>query len=442
MNLIQNTIKKFLKNYNINNDNYIYLVAFSGGYDSMCLVHALKNICSNKIVAIHLNHNWRGTESDNEEIRCKEFCEKENIEFYSEKLPDNTDKNETTARNARYNFFEKCASKFKSNIIFTAHNKNDNAETLLYRITKGTGIKGLEGIAEHRDLYYRPILSIERNQIEKYCKTNKLLPNNDSSNEDIIHNRNLIRKNILPELKKINPEVISAINCLSLNASEDTQIINEYLNIIYKEISNEGKFDTKSFLKLSQPLQMRILYELITPLVPLKYDRERIQILNDFIKDNKNSKSGKTCSITTDYNLFVNEKFFEAVLIENTPKLNCKIDKCGEYKIGNTTISITEFTQKPSKINIDNKIIYADFSNFDFNFELRTRQDGDVIQPFGMSGHQKLKKYLNSKKIPNHEKNKLIVLAQGNEILWVCTQGTSEKIRVKVNPTHKLEIKE
>ena len=133
---------------------------------------------------------------------------------------------------------------------------------------------------------------------------------------------------------------------------------------------------------------------------------------------------------------------FEVVLIKNAQKLNCTVNKCGEYKIGQSTVTITEFTKKPSKINTDNKIIYADLSDFDFNFELRTRQDGDVIQPFGMTGHQKLKKYLNSKKIPNHEKDKLIMLAQGNEILWICAYGTSEKIRVKVNPTHKLEIKE
>ena len=85
MNSICNTIKIFIQNYNLDDSKYAYLVAFSGGYDSMCLLHVLRKICSNKIVAIHLNHNWRGEESDREEQKCKEFCIANGIEFYSEK---------------------------------------------------------------------------------------------------------------------------------------------------------------------------------------------------------------------------------------------------------------------------------------------------------------------------------------------------------------------
>ena len=119
-----------------------------------------------------------------------------------------------------------------------------------------------------------------------------------------------------------------------------------------------------------------------------------------------------------------------------------KITKCGNYNILDLCVEISECSNVFSKYNINNKVVYADLSGFNSGLELRTRRDGDIIQPFGMCGHQKLKKYLNSKKIPNYEKDKLIMLAKGNEILWICGVGTSETIRVKTKPTHKLEVKE
>ena len=197
MKQIHKTIKSFLEKYDLNKSDLVYLVAFSGGFDSMCLLHALKKSCKNKIVAIHLNHKWRGEESDIEEQNCKNFCQDLKIEFYSEDLSPEVAKTETSAREARYIFFENCAKKFNSNIIFTAHNKNDNAETLIYRICTGTGIAGLQGITEQRGIYYRPLLDTTRKEIETYCSENNLTPNNDSSNSDTKYKRNFIRAEIL-----------------------------------------------------------------------------------------------------------------------------------------------------------------------------------------------------------------------------------------------------
>ena len=175
MNEICEEIKSFLKKYNLASNNLTYLVGFSGGFDSMCLLHALKKTApKNRIIALHLNHNWRGEESDREEQNCISFCEQNGIEIYCEKLSPDVAHTETAAREARYEFFQKCCEKFGSNIVFTAHNKNDNAETLLYRICTGTGIAGLRGICENRGAYFRPLLNISRRDIEQYCKYKKL----------------------------------------------------------------------------------------------------------------------------------------------------------------------------------------------------------------------------------------------------------------------------
>lgn len=441
MNNIEQTVKTFLEKYNIDKPEKVYLVAFSGGFDSMCLLNALKNSVKNKIVAIHLNHNWRGEESDEEEQNCKNFCQKIRVDFYGEKLPDNTPKTETEARNARYEFFEKCAKKFGTDIIFTAHNKNDNAETLIYRIAKGTGINGLQGIVSQRGIYYRPLLETERKYIEKYCFDNNLTPNNDSSNSDKIHKRNLIRSDILPLLSKINPNITDSLNSLIHCAKEEEHIISEYIKLIENKILKEGKYKTKDFLKLSEPVQMRIIYNLVTPLVPQDYDRLRIQTLLNFIKDNNTSKSGKICSVTTGYNLYVCEKYFELIQEKKHEKVSIKINKIGKYKDGRITVDIRKCDSIPDITDkFSSRTVFVDLSAVDFDFELRNRKDGDIIQPFGMNGHQKLKKYLNSKKIPNHKKDELIFLVQGNEILWAVDLGLSDKIKVKTKPTHKIEV--
>lgn len=439
MNLINETIKSFLTDYKIDNPDLVYLIGFSGGYDSMCLLHCLKNICNNSIIAIHLNHNWRGEESDSEEKNCQDFCKNIGVEFYSEKLSSDIDKNETDARIERYEFFKRCSQKFNSRIIFTAHNKNDNAETLLYRIAKGTGITGLSGINPQRDIYYRPLLNIEREDIENYCKMNNLTPNKDSSNDDIIHKRNLIRKNIIPQLKEINPKVLDSLNRLSTSAFEDTQIVDEYISKIKKDIVKNNKYSTTGFFNQSKAVQLRLLYDLISPFVIQNYDRERFLTVLDFIEQNKNSKSGKVCSITTDKNLFINNRYFTLITNEKKNSNVLKINKTGLYEFNGKRITIEEY-DKSAETKKD--AILVDLSEFSFDFELRTRQDGDFIQPYKLNGHQKLKKYLNNRKIPNYEKDNLILITYGKEVLLVTGIGLSDKIKVVNEPTHIIRIED
>lgn len=442
MNKIQQTIKEFLEKYNLNNPENTYLCAFSGGYDSMCLLHSLKQISpQNRIIAIHLNHNWRGEESNQEEENCKNFCKEISVEFYSEKLSSDIPHTETAARDARYEFFETCSKKFNSKIIFTAHNKNDNAETLIYRICKGTGIRGLCGIAENREIYYRPLLSISREKIEKYCTDFNLKPNNDSSNSDTTYKRNFIRTEILPKLnKKINPNTIDMINSLSNAAKEDSAIVEEYLNQLYAKIKQNNKIKTQEFVKLSFPTKKRIIYNLFIE-NNLDYDNEKITNILEHILNNATSKSGKTCSLTTNLWIFTNNQFIEIINKKNEKTPTLQIKKEGKYETPDYIFTIEKYNQKTTHFPKDNEYTaIVNFENFDFDFELRTRQDGDIIQPFGMSGTQKLKKYLNEKKVPQHEKSNILLLTQNKEVLWATGLGISDKIKVTKNPTHKLTI--
>lgn len=438
MNIIRETVKSFLAKYDLDKPDLIYLVAFSGGFDSMCLLHSLKTSTKNKIIALHLNHNWRGDESNQEEENCKNFCSSIGVEFYSEKLSAEIPHTETAARNARYDFFERCAKNFNSATVFTAHNKNDNAETLIYRIATGTGISGLQGIAPQREIYYRPLLEIERAEIEKYCIKNHLNPNNDSSNSDTKYKRNFIRHKIMPALNEINPDSVDKINTLSEVAREETEIIQEYLTKITEKITENNKINTKKFLNQSQAVQKRLIYNLFIK-YNLEYDRKKILNILDFIYQNSDSKSGRTCSLTDNLWIFTSVKTIEIVTTQTQKLPYFHITKEGKYETSDYIFEIEKFEKDVRKFPKDSDCVaYVNLQHITFEFDLRPRQEGDIITPFGLNGTQKLKKYLNEKKIPNHTKDQLLFLAQNNEILWAINLGISDKIKVTSKPTHRL----
>lgn len=433
MSNIREKVENFLKKYGIFDKGKTVLIAFSGGYDSLCLLDVLHKIGLN-LTAIHLNHNWRGEESLKDCLRCKEICNERNILFYSENLPENIPHNETAARKARYEFFERCAKKFGTDIIFTAHNANDNAETVLYRIIKGTGTEGLAAIQEKRGIYYRPLLSIQRDDIEKYCGKNNLNPNIDSSNNDTKYNRNFIRHEIIPQLLRINKDAINAINSLSDIISRDTKILNEYTLKTAEQIKNS----TQEFINLPPEMQNRIIYTMVKE-NNNDYDSKTVYSIVNFINDNKTSKSGKKMSFNKDLWVFANKNTFE--LINGKPKSSTEIQiNCeGEYDFDEWVFKLKKSANIPKKFPDDCEYrAFASFENIDFT--LRYRKDGDIINPLGTNGSQKLKKYLNAKGIPNHKKNFIPVLCSGNEVLWVAGCGISEKIKVENTPVYMLEL--
>ena len=215
---ILNEIKTFLNKYKLLNKYTHFLIGFSGGADSMLLLYFLKKLQNNykfSISALHINHNWRGKESDNEELNCKNFCKEFSIDFYSERLSSKIEHNENAARIARYDLFNKYAKKLNATAILTAHNFDDVIETFIYRLIKGTGTRGALSIPEVRDALnckvYRPLINIPSDDIRKECKRLKLNYNIDSSNSDNKYKRNFIRNEILPQFEQINPNYRGAI---------------------------------------------------------------------------------------------------------------------------------------------------------------------------------------------------------------------------------------
>ena len=442
-------IVKFIENYQLADKTII--VGFSGGYDSMCLLDILSKIKEQNIfpdmniVAAHFNHNWRGEESLKEQEICRIFSASRDIEFYTQTAEANIKKTENDARIARYQFFDDVMDEYDADAVFTAHNKDDNAETVLYRVIKGTGIVGLQAIAEHRDCFYRPLLKTSRAEILEYCNLNNLSPNNDSSNNNINYNRNFLRLEILPQLEKINPSVKESLNNLAEVASSENSIIEEYLGSIREKVFNDLGLDVVCYKELSKPVKMRILHEFIQN-HGLDYDLKKIKEVYEFIELNINKRNGSTKSLATAMWLYVDNKIIETIPRKKSkPEEVCEdimIDGEGSYSVKSNTLIIKEYVEKDVLVFPESiaNFAYVDFSDIEFPITLRHRLDGDIITPLGMSGSMKLKKYLNAKGIVKHERDKLLLLASGKEILWAIGVGLSEKISVKIKPTHVIEF--
>lgn len=302
---LQKKIALFLEEYNIKNKTV--LAAVSGGVDSVAMLHILCTLQKDfnlDLKVIHLNHNWRGEESVKDLEFVKDLAFQYGLEFYTETLEDDIKKTELAARDERYAFFERALEKFETNICFLAHNKNDNAETLVYRIIKGTGPSGLASIPRRRVSYYRPMLDFSRLEIENYAESNSLKFRQDKSNEDTVYKRNFIRKNILPEMEKINKNAIDAINSLIKLSVERNEILEDYLVNLEAAVFEKGSenfchkkpnIKRDAFLALKEPLQREIISRYFKGILKNR-DYKNILKIQNFIKESENS----TLSINAD----------------------------------------------------------------------------------------------------------------------------------------------
>lgn len=447
-----NIVEKFLSKHNLNTPDTKIFVGFSGGCDSLCLLDIMKKLEGKykfKLTALHLNHNWRGEESLQDEKNCKNFCSEQGIDYISETLDETGIKSETYAREYRYNFFIKHAKSIPNSCLMTAHTKSDNAETIIYRIIKGTGVKGLQGIPSRREFegisIYRPLLNISRKEIEDYCNSNGLVPNNDSSNFDISYKRNFIRHKIMPLFDEINFSAENAIVSLSEIATSQINIVDEYMKIILKNISDGKKILTQKFMDCSEDVMQKIIYDILLE-TGLDYDRKKIRNILDFIKSNFSSKAGSTYSLTNNLWMFASSKY---IYLLNKTKAEKTFEEISITTEGSWKLNSSKRILSVEKYNSSEKISFppetADFALVDLgnqglNLTFRTRRDGDLITPFGMNGTMRLKKYLNSKGIATHLRDELYMLCNGSEILWIPEVGLSNKIKVVNIPSHVIKF--
>lgn len=442
---------KFISIHSLLRNNDRVLVALSGGPDSVFLLHFLKKYQKKfkiELAAFHLNHLIRKS-ADKEQEFCAKLCKKLSIPFYTEKFNvksfavKNKISVEEAGRKVRYDYLNKYALKLDFNLIATAHNADDNAETVLLNLTKGTGIKGIAGIPVKRENIIRPVLCLRKNEILDYLKKNKIKFVIDESNLSEQYERNFLRLKVIPLIEsKLNPQFINSILTTSINLQSFNNYLNKILADIEKkyvvETNDEVKIKINLFTEQENFIQTEILRKVLTEkleLNPSKKDIEKIISLSKkqvgsvetFKQKLKALRESNSITIFTDKSL---------------PEKSIPI-KVGESKrFDSGKIKISQVSERDVKLTLDKNVEYVDGELTGESFLIRKWKDGDKFHPIGMKGTKKLSDYLNDIKVEAKEKRNQYVLLSKNRIVWIVGKRLDDRFKLKpeTKTIYKLEL--
>lgn len=319
--MLEEKVRKTIREFNLIEKNDSIVVGVSGGPDSMTLLSILLKLKEEfhlKIYVAHVNHMLRENAIKDEEY-VKEFCKKNNIEIFIKKanISEIAQKEkiglEEAGRNIRYNFFEEVLKNTKSNKIAIAHNLNDKAETIIMNTLRGSGVSGLKGIEAKRKKYIRPLIEIERHEIEKYCIENKINPRHDESNDDNTYTRNKIRNIVIPYIKnEFNPNIIKTLNRLSEIIKEDDEYVQSETEKIFKEIlltdeKNKIEFNPRKFNEQEKVIQKNLILLAIKKVKGSTQGIEKVNI-DDIIKLCNNNIGNKLIRPTKQLEIGIKNK--------------------------------------------------------------------------------------------------------------------------------------
>lgn len=323
--MLEDKVLNTIKRYEQIKSGDTIVVGVSGGPDSICLLNVLKNLQNElkiNIVVAHINHMIR-KEADSETVFVQDFCEQRDIKCFVKKadvLQIAKEKKlgtEEVGRKIRYDFFEEVKNIVGGNKIATAHNANDNAETVLMNFLRGSGSTGLKGIEQIRDnKLIRPIIECTRQEIEQYCNEKGLNPKYDKTNQENIYTRNKIRNMLIPYIQEnFNPNIIETINRMSHLIATDEMYFKSIVKQSYKEtfISRTEKeiiLDLKKFNVLEKVIKSRLIIYTINELLGTTNGIEKIHI-EDVIKLCKNNIGNKYLTPNKNIKIMIkNKKIF------------------------------------------------------------------------------------------------------------------------------------
>lgn len=403
-------------------ENDTIVIGLSGGPDSMCLLHILKNLSHKlNIICAHINHNIR-EESTEEAAYLKKYCLKQRIIFeYTKfsKKSSSTDYSEQELREKRYSFFEEIIKKYKAKYLMTAHHGDDLIETILMRLTRGSNLKGYSGFNIETDKKYykiiKPLIFTTKAEIEKYIKSYNIPFFTDQTNFKNNYTRNRYRHNVLPFLKKENPNV----HLKYLKFSKE--LINYYSfvdNIVIKEINKSYKnniLNITNFKKLDKLIQTKIIEYILDD-----HYFDNLYLVNDkhvnmIIDTINNSKPNIILNLPD--GLYVKKSYKNLIFTrDNANKSSYNLELKGDLKLPNG--HAIEFNSK--NINDSNYCLKLDSKEITLPLFVRTRKSGDCMMVKNMSNLKKIKDIFIDSKIPKEERNIYPIVTDANgTILWL-----------------------
>ncbi len=437
--IFENMLKQF-KNHLKNNFSFLnesrLLIAISGGLDSVVLAY-LCHLLNLDMALAHCNFSLRGNESDGDENFILQLAENLDLEVFIERFDTEAyaKKNKLSiqmaARELRYNWFEALATQLQFDYILTAHHADDNLETFLINLSRGTGLEGLTGIPAINDKLVRPLLPFSREAIETYANDQNLKWRADSSNASTKYLRNKLRHDVIPVLKEINPKLLQSFNKTQSYLKSSRGIVKDRIKNVFDEVVNRVdsqtiSFDISKIKKLNHP--KAYLFEFLKAYNFTEWDD---------VTNLLNAQSGK--QVFSNTHRLVKDRAF-LLLSEMTPKAYKPIEilnSDNETKTPFGSLLINEVDLIAEKLST---IIYVDKDRLDFPLTLRKWKQGDVFYPLGMVGKKKLSKYFKDEKLSLLDKETVWLLCSGNDIVWVINRRADNRFKVTKNTKHILKI--
>ncbi len=410
-------------------------VACSGGSDSMALLHCLnklKGTLSLKLFAIHVNHNIRGNEAKRDEQFVENYCKNNGIGFILKSVnaiefsKANKQTLEQGARNLRYNAFNEAIEENGLDYVCLAHNKLDQAETILMHIGRGSGLTGLVGMSAVSGKFLRPILNVSKLEILEYLKQNNVPNIEDSTNESDEYTRNFVRHKLLPTYQTVYPNIVDNLVALSELAKTDLEYINS-------QIPNELIISTKQGILLkneAKDLHISLLSRAIRECFCRCSSLVDVEIRHiELIAQMFDLQVGKVLNMPNNTEV---ARVYDGLLFSVK---NCsgfeKVEQ--KFELGTTQfcdLTIKVESVKKSEVNhLKNGVLYADLNKIPANAVWRTYKSGDVFTKFG-GGTKSLKDYFVSKKISAKTRNELPILCDGNTCLLIAGVEISEHLKI------------
>ncbi len=437
--ILLKSVLNTINEYNMLNKDDKVLVAFSGGCDSVCLCLALIEMGINFSVA-HVNHNIR-VEAKRDENFVVNFAKRYNLKCYikSENVTEIAKKEkislESAGRNVRYKFFEELCEKHDYNKIAVAHNKNDNCETFLLNLVRGSGLNGLTGISPVRGKVIRPLINVERSEIERFVEEKGESYVTDKTNFENDYTRNKIRNIIIPEFLTINENFINNISNTIKIANESVDFIDSMAGML---IVND-EIDIEEFNKVPKPVSKRALmfaYEKIAGTAK-DFEKKHIDFICEFLKNKSHGKIIDLCfdvECVAEYGKII---FRKKKKIQN---YEYKLEIGGKIYIRELGLTISaNIVDKDCKKKKNCQ--YFDFDKLKGDIIIRNRKDGDRVVPFKMKNEKKLKEIMINKKISKSIRDVLPVVENDGKIIMIYDVVRSDFYKVEDDTERILEIK-
>ncbi len=424
----------FLKNKKL-------LIAISGGVDSVVLAHLLNQLNFDVALA-HCNFRLRGNASDLDEAFVQNFAKSQQNNYYitSFETENYAIKNnisiQMAARDLRYTWFDQLIKKQGFDYLLTAHHADDNLETFLINLSRGTGLGGLSGIPVINNQIIRPLLPFSRKEIEAYANANNISWREDLSNAETKYLRNKLRHDVIPLLKEINPNLLESFSKTIEHLKGSKQIVSDRINAIKKEVTiatdKSLKFNVQTLKSLNNP--KAYLFEILNPYGFTEWD----DVLNLLEAQSGKQVFSKTHRLIKDRAYLILDKLnIESQL--NSHKIN---ESDTNLKVENFKLKIQNTNSTSLKdLKITNqKIIYIDKSLLTFPLTVRKWEKGDYFYPLGMRGKKKLSKYFKDEKLSVIDKENIWLLCSNNTIVWIINYRQDDRFKVIKSTKNILKI--